>query len=549
MVDLQNEDEVKSYLQHQSVMESERAPYEPLWREIDERVDPQAAGGFVKLTPGGDRGQNNFDPTAIEGLDRYTAAITGLTIPSNQRWHSLATPDKDLNADPEAKRWLEHATDRLFACRYAPGAGFEMEATGDIRQGGKYGTAPLWVGEIVGRGLFYKAVPLSECWIDEDYTGRVDTVHRKYELTARQAEQEFGRAALSDKMLQCLMDDNRAKQHDKFEFLQCIGPNRRREPGAFGWLGMPYVGVTIAVDEKHVVRRRGFRTFPMPVSRTIRSPGAKYGRSPAMKVIGTIRVANEIAKTMLRAAHKSVDPALAFYDDGDISKLVTKPGGLNPGLVDDRGNLLVRDVPGGGDLSWGMKVQEEERGAIRSAFLEEVFRLLTDPGDRWTATQVLEMAQKQGLLIGPYRAGQETEKLAPMTARELDVLMRAGQIDPMPEVMREAGAGLIVSYENGLARMARAEEAAGFMRFVEVVGTASGFDPAAADHINFDRALPGVAEVLSVRPSWLNTPEEVAAKREAREGAQDVAALTETLPGLAGATLDIAKANQLSEAA
>lgn len=549
MDSLQNETEVKAYLQHQSVMEGERGPYESLWREIDERVDPQAAGGFVKLTPGGDRGQGNFDATAIEGLDRYTAAITGLTIPTNQRWHSLRTPDVELNKLPEVKRWLEHATDRLFACRYAPGAGFEVEATADIRQGGKYGTAGLWIGEAVGQGLFYKAVPLNELWIDEDVRGRVDTVHRKYELTARQAEQEFGRAALPDKMVQCLTDENPAKQHEKFEFLQCIGPNKRREPGAAGWMGRPYLGVTIAIHEKHVVRRRGFNSFPMPVSRTIRSPGSKYGRSPAMKVIGTVRVANEIARTMLRAAHKSVDPALAFFDDGDISKLVTKPGGLNPGLVDEMGRLMVHAVPGGGDLSWGMKVQEEERAVIRSAFLEEVFRLLTDPGDRWTATQVLEMAQKQGLLIGPYRAGQETEKLAPMTQRELDLLLRARQIDPMPDVMREAGGGLIAQYENGLARMARAEEAAGFMRFVEVTGMAAGFDPDAADHINFDRALPGVAEVLSVRPSWLNTPEEVAAKREAREAEKEVAALTETLPSVAGASLDLAKANQISEAA
>nr|WP_257215153.1 portal protein [Sphingomonas sp. R-74633] len=531
-------------------MEGERMLYEPLWRELDERVDPQAAGGFDKRTPGGDRGNGNFDATATTGLDNYTAAIAGLTIPTGQTWASLTTPDKDLNKLPEVQRWLEHANDRLFACRYAPGAGFEVQATADIRQGGKYGTAPLWVDEVVGRGLFYRSIHMSEAWIDLDFTGRVDTFHRKYELTARQAAQKFGRDALSDKMLCCLTDDNPAKQYEKFEFLHAVRPNGDYEYGAPAHLGMPDMGWTIAVDEKALIRKLGYHSFPVPTSRTIVTPGATYGRSPAMKVIGTIRVLQEIAKTMLRAAHKSVDPALAFFDDGNISRLATKPGGFNPNLVDEMGNLLVHAIPGGGDLSWGLKVQEEERQVVRDAFLERIFQLLFDPTDRMTATEVLERAQKEGLLVGPYRATQETEKLAPMTTRELDILMRARQIDPMPPVMREAGVRQpVAEYQNGLARMARAEEASGFMRLVEITAQVSGFDPGAADHINFDRAVPGVAEVLSVRPSWLNSPDEVAAKRQQREQAQAMQSLTESAPAMAGAALDLAKANDVAAAA
>lgn len=547
--ELQNESEAKLHLDHQGVMESERAPWESLWRDVDERVDPEAQGGFYKTTPSGERGLDNFDATAIEGLDRYTAGIAGLSIPRNARWHGLATPNKDLNRIAAVRRWNEHATDRLFACRYAPSAGFEMQATSDIRQGGKYGTAPLWVDEMVGRGLFYKAVHLSEVYIDEDFRGRVDTTHRKFELSVRQARQQFGEDALSDRMMQCWTNDNPAKRDEKFEFLHVICPRADYEPGNPGPNGKPIKSLYLGIDEKFILRRGGYRTMPMPVSRNVTSPGSKYGRSPAMKVIGHIRTVNAMAKTMLRAMHKQVDPALAFYDDGDISKLVTKPGGLNPGLVDEMGRLLVQPIPHGGDISGGMAFQEAERQPIKDAFLEHLFQILTDPSDRMTATQVLEMIQKQGVLVGPFAGRHETEKLGPMIERELDILMNAGQIDPMPPEMIEARMRPIVIYENPLARMSRAEEAAGFTRWVEILVQLASFDPGVLDYVNFDRAVPGVADVLSVRPSWANSPDEVAAKRQKREEAEQVAQLSGALPDAAGAALDLARANQISNAA
>ena len=78
---------------------------------------------------------------------------------------------------------------------------------------------------------------------------------------------------------------------------------------------------------------------------------------------------------------------------------------------------------------------------------------------------------------------------------------------------------------------------------------AASIDKSVTDHINFDRAIPGVAEVLSVRPSWTNSPEEVAAKREAREQADAAAQLGAVAPAVAGAALNLSKANQIASGA
>jgi hypothetical protein len=93
----------------------------------------------------------------------------------------------------------------------------------------------------------------------------------------------------------------------------------------------------------------------------------------------------------------------------------------------------------------------------------------------------------------------------------LDILMRAGQIAPMPPEMVEAGARPLVYMKNPLARMARAGEAAAFTRWVEIGVQAAGAGaPEALDRINFDKGMVGVGEVLGVRPSWMLSDDELA---------------------------------------
>jgi hypothetical protein len=243
-----------------------------------------------------------------------------------------------------------------------------------------------------------------------------------------------------------------------------------------------------------------------------------------------------------------VDPALAYFDDGDISKLVTKPGGLNAGLVNEDGHLLVQPIPSGGNHMLGRDIQESERAVVKSAFLEDFFRVLTDPGDRWTATQVLEMVATRSVLIAPFADRYETEKVGVLVERVLDILMRAGQIAPMPPEMTEANARPLVYMKNPLARMARAGEAAAFTRWVEIGVQAAGAGrPEALDRVNFDGGMVGVGEVLGVRPSWIVSDDELAALRAQREQKEQAAALAQVVPDAAGAALSLAKANQIGD--
>jgi hypothetical protein len=538
---------IDQILATQARLEARRAIYEPLWREIDRWIDPFGAGGFDKggVVQLSREIEDLHDVTAIDGLDRYTAAIYGITVPRGKRWHGLAFADQELMKLPSVRRWCEHATDRLFMARYAPDTGFETQAFEDIRQEGKYGTSPMWIGEKVGQGLFYKTLHMGEVYIQENYFGRVDTVHRRYCCTLRDAVLEHGLDNLSDKSRR---DHEDVKKRDQeIEILHVVRPNHEYQPGYLGARGKKVESIYLELGEKHCISRRGFHSNPIPVSRHITGPRDEYGRSPAMKVLATVKGANTMARTILDAGNRAVDPPLLHPEDSDITKIINRPGGATAGGVSEDGRQLIIPLQTGGELPIGLELLEAERGVIKRSFLEEYFRLLSDPSDRMTATQVLEQVQKEGVLIAPFASRRETEKVAPIVERELDIMLRAGAIDPLPPEVLEAGAKPTAFMTNPLARMAKADEITGFTRLVEIGMQAAGAgNNRAIRRLNFDAAMPVAADVLGVPPSLIYSDEEMEAQDAAEAEAKMVEMAGQVAPQIAGAALDTAKANQIS---
>lgn len=547
--DIQDTELAKADLRRHELLAEERGPWEGSWREIDDRF-PDGAGGFNKMSPGAVRGHRNYDTTHITALARFAAAGVAITTPEEQDYIRPRFLDEELMKIRAVQLWCERAGKRLHAIRHASHTGFGVAVNEDWEQLGRYGTSPVWSDAIPGRGLFYRTLHLAECWIDTDCAGLVDTIHRKFERSARQLEQEFGRDALTPKMIDCLDKADGQKEHTKFEILHVVEPNTAWDAERLDWRRMPIASRYLATDEKLYLRRAGFQTMPVSVSRHMTSAGETYGRSPAFQMMPTINGLNAMRLTTLRAAHKAVDPALLFNDDGGATRLVTKAGGLNPGLVDDMGRPMVHRMPGGEHgLPIAETMIEQERQVVRTAFLEDFYKILTDPNSRMTTTEVLEVMSKQGVIVRPFASRYEVEKQHPMTNRDLDLALRAGQIEPFPPEVREARAWPAIDYENPLAAMARAESSAKSLRFVQALPVLAEIDPSVRLRINADAMAKGLAEEIGVKPSYIRTDEEVAALKAQEEAVQAAAVSAELLEKTGGATLDYAKANEIAMAA
>ena len=205
---------------------SERAVWEAHWREVAERVLPRSDFFAGRRTPGEKHTELLFDATACLSLERFTAAMESMLIPRPQRWHGLRVRDESLQENVEVKKWLDEVADILFAERYAPSANFACQANDVFMSLGAFGTGALFI-ESSAEGLRYRSIHLGEICIAENHQGVVDTVFRKFQLTARQAVQRFGASALPDK----IATDAEERPDTQHEFLHAVFPNPERVPG------------------------------------------------------------------------------------------------------------------------------------------------------------------------------------------------------------------------------------------------------------------------------------------------------------------------------
>ncbi len=524
-------------IRRQERMAADRTTLDSHCEEIAERILPRMKGAFTSLanTARNQQGEKNtekmLDATGAIALDRFVAVLDSMLTPQNSKWHRLRSTDPTLNRNAEVARYFDAVNDILFRQRYAPEAGFATNNHERYVSLGAFGTGTLFVDKREKGGLRYRCYPLAELYMAENHQGIVDTIHRRFRLTARQAVQKFGADNLPEKITKALEKN----PEEESEFIHCVFPRDDVAYGRADFKGMPWASYYVSIDGKVVVQEGGFTSWPYPTGRYVQAPGETYGRSPAMMVLPNIKVLNEQKRTMLKMGHRLVDPILLAHDDGVIDAFSMKPGALNFGGIDSQGRKLVAplDMPTG-QLQNLEKLMEQERAPVNDAFLVTLFQILVE-SPTMTATEVLERTREKGLLMNPTLARQMSDYLGPLIDREIDVLSRQGLLPPMPALLTEAGGEYEIVYESPLARNMRYEEGSGMMRLLEMAGTYANAtqDPRPLDWFDFDAAVPALADILGVPARWISTPEQVEANRAKRDQAAQLAQMTQAAPGAA----------------
>ena len=528
-----------------------RGTWEQHWQEVAERVWPSMAEMTGWRTPGEKRSEKIFDSTAQRALPRFAAAMDSMLTPATQQWHGLRTGIPELDDNVTVQRWCDNLRDILFRQRYAPTANFASQAFECYMSLGAFGTSALFIDEIPGVTLRYRAIALSELVIDLDHTGRVDTVYRCFQLTARQAMQIPG---WESKLPRGIKSAAESRGNDMFEFVHCVKPNGDYKAGRAGPQGMRYQSRYVSREGQILLEDSGYRSMPYAVGRYVTGPREIYGRSPAMEALADIKSLQEMEKTMLRMAHRMVDPPLILAEEGALNAFSVRPNALNYGYLREDGTPLVQPIQSGGNLPIGIEMSDQKRKAVNDSFLVTLFQILVESPRVMTATEVLQRAQEKGALLGPTMGRQQSEFLGPIIDRELDLLSASNSLPPPPPQLMEyimAGGEILPKYSGPLARLMRAEEAAGILRTIEAIlpVAQAGGDMAVLRRINADQAVKVIAEANNVPSKVLRTDEELEAMDAAQAEAAQMQQLLAAAPIAGQAAERFAKAEQIAASA
>lgn len=530
-------DRLGEVLRRQASMEIDKRNYTNLWEDIAQLIDSRYVNTFRTNTPwlitqGIDRTQKQFDITPPYALNCFSSVMDWMLTPMNQKYQRIRATVPELNKIPRVMRYLDEVRDIVFHYRYLPKANFAANIGEHWRGLGSFGTSSLFIDRLDGGGVRYKSCHLGQTYFLLNHQGIVDTAHYKFSLTSRQAAQKF-----QDKCPPAIWAE--AKDASKCDtvhvFLHCVYPNSDKDPGRIDYKGMDYTSLYICVDLKEECGESGYATFPYAISRYIATPNSAFGYSPAMLSLPNIKSLNQMKRTVLRMGERAVDPVLLAHDDGVVGTVSLKSGSVNYGAVDAQGRKLVHalDTNSSG-MPIGKELMDDERDGIKNMFLVPVFKLLEE-NPQMTATQVMEIVKAKNALVAPMMGRQQSETLGPMTEREIDVLSRQGLLPPPPPEFLEAGAGIRMVYDSPLSRAMRAEEASGFMRTAEMAIEYANAtqDPSAFDWLDFDAAMPELADINAVPARWVSTPDQVAAKRQGRQQQQRTQQLIDAAPAIA----------------
>ena len=523
-------DKVNNIIKRMGQLESSRAPWEQLWQDCTDFVNPRR-GDFSIARAKGDRTRYDkvFDSTAPLANEQLASGLHGFLTSSSENWFSLNIPKENDILSQSVRNWLQGTTETLFDdVFHTPEANFTTAVHELYLDLGSYGTAVMYVEDRPGKSINFRTFHLAECYIAENSEGTVDTLYRQYKHTARQLVQMY-----ADKLPQKFIENSYKQPHQEFTCIHAVEPRDSYGPGAKMANDMPFSSCYVLVEEKILLAESGFNEFPYMVPRWSKTAGEIYGRSPAMTCLPDIRMVNEMTKTVIRAAQKATDPPLLVPDDGFMLPLRTVPGGLNyyrSGTQDKIEPLTSNVRP---DI--GLDFIETRREHILKTFHVDWLQMKQD-GPQMTATEVLQRQEEKMRLLGPMVGRLQTEFLGPLIDRVFAIMMRRNAIaDAPPEIQGQA---LKVEYVSPVARAQKSQQIFNFSRFLEQMIPLAQIKPEIFDNLDADGAFKWAHGTLDAPMETLMGEENVEQLRQQRQEQQEQMQQAEQAQQLAGAAKD-----------
>jgi hypothetical protein len=533
---------VRDILREFGQYQLERGVFAGQWEEAALLLLPTSRNTFFYGNfnwPGAKKTAQQVDATGALALHRFCAIADSLVTPRGTQWHGLQG-DEYVMKDRASRLWFEQTTADLFRLRYAAAANFAAQNYNNWQSLGAFGNATMYIDKADNRwfrgnrGFRYKAIPFGETFFGENHQGRVDKMYRWFKLTARQAVQKWGRAALPPNLIAPLIQESQWP----YNFLHVVKPRDDFDPERLDVKALPFCSYYVSLEGRCLMAPEGgYRVFPFAVSRYDQTPQEVYGRGPAHIVLPSMKTKNAMKVTNLKQAHRNADPVLLLAEDG-LTGMDLRPGAMNPGGMSSDGKPLVGVLPAG-NYQISKEAMAEEGAIIDDVFLVSLFKVLTEHPDM-TATQVIELVNEKGMLVAPTLGRQHTEYVGGMVPRELDLMSEMQMLRQMPprllEAVRAQGHGAYeVTDTSPLAEAAKTSKVVGFNRttenlreLVNITGDQSLLDP-----IDFDVAIRDIAQINGVPEKWMADDQAIAQKRKARAQAMAQQQKNEAAPGQA----------------
>jgi hypothetical protein len=517
---------------------TERSNASSTWELISEFMLPNQSGIFEgEDTKGGKKTQRLYDSTAIQLVHDLAAAIhSTLTNPAT-KWSKLRFKDDTLNNNAQATAWLDEVNTIIHD--FINESNFDTQVSKNYQAFACLGTMALFIEEadreLAGEfnGLRFEAWHLSQIAIVENKDGAVDTVYRKFKMTAKQIAEKFKNPP-EDIVKE--LDENGDKE---FEIYHCVAPRDKslvklNEFGLAPAKNRPFMSLYMikGLDEdKAILEESGYYEFPVMVTRWSTMPGEVYGRGPGHIALPDVRSLNELKRLALEAASTNALPSYLVDKRQVIGQLDLRPNKVN--IVKDV-DRAIRQISTEARFDLTQFTSEELRNSIKSIFFMD--KLLLPPRQEtgeMTAFEIQQRLEQMQKVLGPTLSRLNSEFLTPLVVRIFNILLRSNVLPQLPPILEQEGINIDIRFVNPLSRAQEIEEINNIRSFLLNISELAQVSPEVLDYIDGDAIVKAVANARSIPPNLLKDDREVNELRQQRAQAQQAQTAVDQGVGLA----------------
>ena len=493
-------DLTKKLLTRFSRLAGQRQNWETHWQEVADYMMPRKSDVTKKRTRGDKRMELIFDSSPLQALELLAASLHGMLTNPSTPWFTLRFKQDNVENEDEAKLWLESATDAMYTAFNR--SNFQQEIFELYHDLITFGTAAMFIEEDEEDFIKFSTRHIDEVYIAENDKGRIDTIYRRFNLSARAVVQKFGTAVSQD-----ILVLEKKDPYKEVEIIHAVYPRADFNPTKKDKKNMPFESVYMEYKNGNELSVSGFKEFPFVVPRYLKASHEIYGRSPAMTALPDVKMLNEMVKTTIKAAQKQVDPPLLVPDDGFLLPVRTVPGGLNFYRSGTRDRIEPLNI--GANNPLGLNMEEQRRDSIRSVFY--VNQLMMQDGPQMTATEVIQRNEEKMRLLGPVLGRLQSELLKPLIDRVFAILLRNNMLPQAPEFL--SGRDIEIEYVSPLAKAQKSSELQSIMRAIEILGSLANVAPV-FDYVNFDNLVKHLADIVGMPQKLLKSQNQVNAERQ-----------------------------------
>jgi len=242
------------------------------------------------------------NPVAVDAFAILSSGIHGRLTGQNRHWCRL---------DPANKNVPKIVKDWIFDCQKKLHTAWNRSNFYEVmpvyyKECAAFGTASMHVGESESRYFYFDLLTFGEYFFTLDKDGNIDEYFRRFDLTLRQLELAYGKAALSERMQEDISNGKYTQQ--KHRVIQAVYREESYDKPITSTHFLKDGNKLDSNNTEKPLKKSGYYEWPLPTPRWDIVGSYPFGVGLGSDVLQLVKRLQEMEKSFLLATHKAVNP-------------------------------------------------------------------------------------------------------------------------------------------------------------------------------------------------------------------------------------------------